>query len=592
MIHALIGHRGVGKTSLLKRIQKYRPDAYVVCLDERIEQLHGPIQLIFREKGEEEFRKIEHAVFLRIMKQVEAGREDVFISVGAGFSEELPKTVRKIWIRREVDMSKHVFLNRPSLNPNPQSLLMPKDIFTQRDQNYARLADEELVLPEGEYSFWPEEKKFFTKTIKNVGGVLTLLPWQVEKAQFLAWIKERDGWGLKAFEMRNDLLSTEQMRKILQMNLRTPLLFSFRQIRNLDVELELAQKCQLIDWDLLLVDPPAIVRERCFYSYHSEEATFAKDLKKMKEHEGSIKWSPLIASFDHLEQAHDWMMQNPQQRAFLPRSSDGRWSWYRRLMKNKMMINFFREGRGSAADQPTLMDWMSRDEYFQKYAALIGAPVKHSWTPTYHRNFFDDLHMNIFSIHLYGDNANKKTLAFLHRLGFRAFAVTSPLKTWAAQIVEENHGINTLVWPNGGKQWQGYSTDIIGLENQLAKASINIKTLEVAVWGSGSMAESIREKYPQAIVFSARTGVPASVVPPSTWQPQVVIWASGDIGEDIISVKYPHWRPLWIVDLNYRQDSPAISFAHKWRARYVSGADMFYGQAHEQQKLWKEDLER
>lgn len=591
MIHALIGHRGVGKTSLLKRIQKYRPDTYVVCLDERIEELHGPIKLIFREKGEAGFRKIEGEVFLKIMKQVELIREDVFISVGAGFSEELPTTVRKVWIRREVDLSKHVFLNRPTLNPNPQLLSMPKDIFMRREQHYARTADEELVLPEGEYGFWPEEKRFFTRTIKKLGGVLTLLPWHVDKAQFVAWIRDRDGWGLKAFELRNDLLTTDQISKIVQMGLRTPLLFSFRQIRNLDVELGLSQKCQLIDWDLSLVDAPAILKGRCFYSYHSEETSFTEDLKKMKAFKEPIKWSPIITRFEFLEQGHDWVLQNPEQRSFLPRSPEGRWHWYRCLMKNSMMINFFREGKGSAADQPTLMEWMSRDEYFKKHAALIGAPVKHSWTPTYHRSFFDDLQMNLFSIHLFGDNANGKSLAFLHRLGFRAFAVTSPLKTWAAQVVEEDSGINTLVWSDSREEWLGCSTDMLGLESQLAKASINIKTLNVAIWGAGSMSESIMEKYPQAVVFSARTG-DTTVTLPMNWQPQVLIWASGDTGEDIITVKYPHWRPLWIVDLNYRQDSPAISFAHKWGARYVSGADMFYGQAYEQQKFWKAELKR
>lgn len=589
MIYALIGHRGVGKTSLLKRIQKYRPDAYVFCLDERIEELHGPISGIFRHKGEAEFRKIENAVFMKMIEHVEKGREDVFISVGAGFSEELPKSVRKIWVRREVDLSKHLFLNRPSLNPNPQVLAMPKEIFTRRDQNYARMADEELVLPEGEYSYLPEEKKFFTRTIKNLGGVLTLLPWYLEKAQFASWIAERDGWGLQAFELRNDLLSTEQIRKILQMGLRTPLLFSFRQIRNLDVEMELAKKCKLIDWDLSLVDAPAILKERCFYSYHSEEGTFGADLKKMKSQTSSIKWSPLISSFRHLEQGHDWMMANPKMRAFLPRSADGRWSWYRRLIKSKMMINFFREGRGSAADQPTLMDWMSMDEHYKTQAALLGAPVKHSWSPAFHRSFFNDLNKNIFSIHLYGDNANDQTLSFLFRLGFRAFAVTSPLKTWAGHVVEAHQGMNTLVWSDKRERWQGYSTDMVGLEGQLAKASINIKTLNVAIWGSGSMSESIREKYPHVVIFSARTGETETTLAPD-WQPQVVIWASGDKGEDVLPAKYPGWRPLWIVDLNYRQDSPAISFAHKWGARYVSGADMFYGQAREQQKLWNEEL--
>lgn len=591
MIYALIGHRGVGKTSLLKRIQKYRPDAYIFCLDERIEEYHGPIQKIFQEKGEAEFRKIEKQVFNNLYEMMAPGSEDVYISVGAGYSEELPKNVRKIWVRREVDMSKMLFLNRPTLNSNKSLLNMPKDIFLQREKNYAHMADEELVMPEGDYGTLPEEELFFSRTIKNCGGVLTILPWHVEKPHFVWWCKVRDAWGLQAFELRNDLLTGEQIQKIMNMNLRTPLLFSFRQIRNLDVEMGLAQKCKLIDWDLSLVEAPAIIKEKCFFSYHSDEETFSADLQKMKANKSSMKWSPLISSFSDLEAGHDWMMENPKKRAFLPRSIDGRWSWYRRLMKNKMMINFFREGKGSAADQPTLLEWLAMEPWFERHAAILGAPIKHSWTPLYHRSFFRDLKMNIFPIPLFGENANKTTLGFLRRLGFVAFAVTSPLKSWAAQLVEEEFSVNTLVWSPAKRAWLGFSTDMIGFEQQMVKISLNLQKLDTAIWGAGSMAEAILEKYPKAIVFSARTGEPLMPVP-REWTPQVVIWASGDTGEDLLPVKYPHWNPIWIVDLNYRQDSPAISFAHKWGARYVSGADMFFGQAREQQKIWKRELKK
>lgn len=591
MIYALIGHRGVGKTSLIKRIQHYLPNAFIFCLDEQIVEKHGPIQKIFHEKGEAGFRKIEQDMFTQLLQIVENGGEDVYISVGAGFCGEIPKSVKKIWIRRESDMSKSVFTDRPTLNKDPAILDMPLERFLLREKKYSEMADEELLLPEGVYSHNLEEQKFFTHDIKNVGGVLTLFSWQLGRPHSATWFQARDRWGLQAFELRNDLLSASQAHQVLGLQLKTPLLFSFRHTNNLSGDIAIAKKCQFVDWDMSLGAVPTEIKDNCFLSLHSLEGSFAQDLEKIKTLSTSVKWSPLISHFSDLEKGHAWMRENPKQRAFLPRSEDGRWQWYRRLMKNDMLINFFREGKGPQLDQPSLLQWLSMFTSLTTQGAILGDPVLHSWSPTRHRTFFNDLGMNFFSIQMSLENASQESLAFLHQLGFRAFALTSPLKKWAAQLVESPHSINTLVWSQTKRHWLGHFTDMIGFDQQLSKVSVNIQTLRTAIWGSGAMAEEIKRKYAQTVIFSARSGDP-QVTPVSGWTPQVIIWASGDTGAEIILEKHPDWKPIWVIDLNYRQDSPAISFAHKINARYVSGIEMFNGQASEQQKIWKKELKK
>ena len=64
---ALIGHRGVGKSSLLKRIESYLPkEAGYRCLslDEEIEKRASvKIDEIFKKNGEAYFREIEQKIF-------------------------------------------------------------------------------------------------------------------------------------------------------------------------------------------------------------------------------------------------------------------------------------------------------------------------------------------------------------------------------------------------------------------------------------------------------------------------------------------------------------------------------------------------
>ncbi|MCC6137340.1 MAG: hypothetical protein IT287_01810, partial [Bdellovibrionaceae bacterium] len=487
--------------------------------------------------------------------------------------------------------SKAVFTDRPTLNKDPAILNMPKDTFLEREKKYAQIADEELLLPEGIYYSHLEEQKFFTHDIKKVGGALTLLKWQLERSHSDHWLRQRDNWGLQAFELRNDLLTSAHIQKIIAAGLKTPLLFSFRKSNNLMADIQMAKACQLVDWDLALGVVPTEIQGRSFVSLHSEEKTFAADLEKLDKYFEPIKWSPVISDFSDLEKGHKWMQVNPQQRAFLPRSQDGRWQWYRRLIKNEMLINFFREGKGSSIDQPSLLQWISTYSSFPTNAAIIGDPIVHSWSPIHHRLFFNDLGMNFFSIQMSLETASASAMTFLYNLGFRAFAVTSPLKKWAAKFVDSQRCVNTLVWSKSKNAWEGYFTDMIGFEQQLSKASVNIQTLKTAIWGSGAMAEEIKAKYSEAIIYSARTGETQEEVPVG-WAPQAVIWASGDVGADTFLEKHPDWKPIWIVDLNYRQDSPGIIIAHKVDARYVSGMEMFSGQASEQQKIWKKELKK
>src|SRR6185437_7380362 len=93
------------------------------------------------------------------------------------------------------------------------------------------------------------------------------------------------------------------------------------------------------------------------------------------------KLSIPIHSFAELEEGHAWAAADPERRAFLPSSDDGRWQWYRLQHRSRSGLAFFREGDGSSADQPVLLDWARHKRPGLSFAAVLGDPVAFSRTP-------------------------------------------------------------------------------------------------------------------------------------------------------------------------------------------------------------------
>lgn len=572
----LVGHRGVGKSSLLKRISKYFPESVCVCLDEEIEKTHSPIEEIFKSQGESKFREIEKEVFHKTLKNVSSSDQPVFIAVGGGFpSSEIPSSARILWIKRDWDISQNIFLDRPSLSKDPQDLRIPQERFTQREQQWQKLGCEELILPEGTYEWHPGEKLFFKNA--EVGGAITLLPEFVNELQMRLLVDKKPKW----IELRDDLLSEEQIKKAVDFIPKSIILLSFRDPSLIDQTTTYLSKAQVVDWPLDMGECPfALSKEKIFYSYHSHEDSFYEALENLYSQQNRIKWSPEIKSFSQLRLAHEWMMQNPSQRALLPRSENGRWSWYRQFMKNKMFINFWRITSGSAIDQPTLIEWLT-PQAKNKFAAVLGQPVLQSWSPSFHAQFFSQKEQNFYAVEVNEQELEDGAWDFLQQLGLCAAAVTSPHKKWASQLVGREQPINTLVLSNTN-QWLGANTDDLGFQQMLSRAELNLNDKNVVVWGGGDILPSLN--VPKAFYYSARTGRPRENTK-MTNDPDVLIWAAGWQSAEMIP---ENWQPRWVLDLNYRADSPARSYAHRKQAKYISGEVMFFKQAQEQQKIWSQ----
>lgn len=646
MVTVFVGQRGTGKSTLLKRIDYYLKESHAlsyrwVDLDSEIEEKEGkPITTIFKDKGESYFREKEVFYFKKIMELARLQKDFHYIvAVGGGFpvselevnefqnKNENKKSINElksefrikiVYIQRTSEKLGRIFLDRPPLDINKTPL---EEFFYRKNQRhplFLKAAWEEYIIPEGLEGPSAIEKKILLGEIENVGGVLTLLPHYFSSAsKWNYFIQRRLKWGVNFFEVRDDLLSLDQIRLAQKDIPLESLLYSRRLLESPLSAFE--SEFLNIDYDRERILPQTDIKigrglrilSVHFYKENESLTELLKDLEPFERQGFHIKLAVEIKGFNELKRAHDWQLQSPDQRSFLPRSKNGRWLWYRLWMGNRQRLNFWREGEGSAVDQPSLYQWLHRSEVNSggerfnetgfKFAALLGSPVEHSYTPVYQGEYFKKWKIPVFPIAV-EDSEFEEALLFLEEIGLKAAAVTSPLKLKAykkclikTSKAEEHHSVNTLFLKSRGV-WSGHNTDEEGLEfllkefERVSGEPLLYAKKCVAVWGGGGTLPLLKKLLPEAEYYSVQSG--ALREPPllSKGDPVIVIWASGRFQEEGGKAVPSCWKPSYVIDLNYREDSGGRELALKSNSKYFSGLSMFYKQAEGQRKFWDEAL--
>lgn len=566
----ITGHRGVGKTTFLKLTEKAKLESFkeytFYDLDEEIQSREQKtISEIFSLRGEQGFRELEQSAL------AELAQENVMIAVGAG-CDLLPwkDKARIVWIKRVTDANGRIFLNRPRLRPEVSEWQETLDLYIERTKRYSKWAHQAWYIPEYLDDlekliplFWERNRcHYFEK------GVFTVHP------------DSHTVHGQCRLELRDDLLNSEQIQHIVEQWPQRTYMISFRDKNpNLDLIQKFSNAENIFDWDVNLKNVPeellALPEEQICLSSHTDQPPEGK---------GLLKWAPYVSHWEELLRGHRWWKEDPKHRTFFPRSLEGRWQWYRELFNQEMSFYFFREAEGSSLDQAF---WWQRElhpEKFQNFAAVLGSPIRHSWTPGKQRDFFKSYGMPVVAI-LLKEEEWDQAIPVLQELGLKAAAVTSPLKKLAAGLlknpndrVKQLEACNTLALVNN--EWVGTNTDIDGV-HALKEAPF---TGAIAMWGSGSMAPTVKAAWPAVQVVPQRNSEEIA----KKIQPQVLIWSVGRSRHSNWPPK--HWQPELILDLNYMEDSPGREFAKMINADYVSGEAMFFKQAEAQQIFWQEVL--
>ncbi|MBC7465605.1 MAG: hypothetical protein H7256_06390 [Bdellovibrio sp.] len=578
MKKVIIGHRGVGKTSFLKRHQTYCKqlgiDAVHFDLDEQIELSEKQsIRNIFKDKGEAYFRELEESIF----KKLTSENSSYVISLGAGFNlKRISNENEVLLLSRLTDKSGRIFLNRPRLNPDESPLEEYKQRYLERNEKFLDKATQLYSMPEGIEAENETEKKIVTGEFFIDDAFYTLTEKEISNLDYL---KAR----YKVIELRTDLISLEKIVNVVQADCDKEWLISVR--RNEKVP-EFANA--RYDFDIELPHKPSFFakNKRNIISCHTDQIDQAlKQVQDIKDYH--VKLSPAVESFDDLIKGYNWQQVDSRNRSFLPRSKNGKWMWYRQMAKYLQEINFIRNFT-FLKDQPSKYQWLSLPlERPNRFAAVLGKPVLFSRSPEAHKSFFANKSTFFTAIEI-DETELQKNYKWLKSVGLTYAAVTAPLKKVAYSISTESddnskkfESVNTLYLT--GTKVISYNTDIFGFQNLMKEVTLR-KDETVAVWGGGGTLHMMQSVLPDAIYMSSQTALQRDGTDVSDLKPSVLVWAAPRHAD----TQWPPvgWKPALVVDLNYVENSMGLEYAQKKNLNYISGLKMFQIQALEQKKFW------
>jgi shikimate kinase len=615
----LFGHRGVGKSSLGRRLQKHLSLPFF-DLDEEIEKKEGRSpREIFSLQGEKTFRDLEIEVFSHLWR-----RQDKFVVVvGAGFDFDRVADLtgsdegQWVWVRRSQDRLKRILLDRPRLSPD---LAIEEDYwsrFDQRQLKFSQIFDWIYFMPEGLESALEDqglgsklgviERKIFQAFMGiqpiELGSnhVITLTP---EFFQRKRWQKIDHAFKGLIFEMRDDLLERAQIdeiflgarnKKMISLRAERPQFSKshFEQAHFFDWALETPQSRELEKRHLLdLARANPAVGGQLILSSHGDEPPSTGHIARRTWSATPVwfKWSPKFESFKELSKAWSWWERDPKRRVFAPRSEEGKWVWSRLWLSSRQPISFFQMSDEFVPDQPVLFEILASRDYSQ-FFGVLGDPVKYSFSPVAHAEFCEHLKANYYRIQL-GREEWQAGLNFLKKLGLVGASVTSPLKNCFSK-----EPTNTLLWM--GESWSGANTDSPALRSELEKLDLVTQEKKVAVWGKGAMKKSIEEIFPQARFYSPRQNWDEAQLRELIKDLNLAdlwLWAAPPLAKTPLCILRNHGeneihllprRTVIVFDLNYREDSLAKKFSFELKARFIPGHGLFKAQAELQRKFWR-----
>ena len=670
--YIVTGGRGTGKTSWLNIISRLDKSLLCFDLDKEIETRAGKtVAEIFREEGEKGFRLRERKTFSEILSRLRCSAparspmQKIFIAVGAGFRFRKRPGIRVIHLRRLSDGGGRILRDRPRLKPRLSLYEENRALHAEREPFYRKQADEVLTRRE----HWKEahlSDKLFLGTAKQEKPLFSLtlnrssLPSDPGfRAEFL---RKRQQWGVRFFELKDPSPSfAAQVRehvpdeKLLFTSYRTD---SCKKIKNK------IHWC----WDLRLGPPP---KEATVLSLHERRGGAVSDLfrrllkYKVKYKGVHLKAAPLVSDLRELQEGFRFQQEDWGNVSFLPRSKEGRWGWYRLSFGGRLKLHFIKEGAPATVpsavpapalaspalefpalefpavpDQPFFAEAVHYQGRFRKgLAGVLGDPVDLSATPwEQDRFFFQKSGIPVFPVPLKEEEMTEETLRILKNFGFVFFAVTSPLKRKAFQVLLKSGGgalsrdarrlqsLNTLILHKGTlnkgtlhrrvlqkARYRGFNTDSAGLAllkkirrpdsaagarlvaDRLARsgfarsglAGSRLSAGRTAVWGGGGVLSPLKRLLPGASFYSARTGRRRFGPSLSGQSPDTVIWAVPRARMQE-GARFPpkSWNPALVQDLNYTEDSPGLEYSAQTGAAYQSGWNIFKKQAARQRALF------
>lgn len=602
------GHRGVGKSSFLRRVQNYFPEIKTIDLDQYVEEKESlRIDQIFEARGEAYFRDLEQKYLSEIYQAYDPKlKNPLVVSLGGGYQGDLPKDVMQIMLTRSTDKEGRIFFDRPRILNMDSELEESKKLYASRDESYKSKSHFVLELEEGfdfsnseersllEAIFYPERERSNAQSelyfCLSGSCVDKILHSDLQQEFYRRFPVDR-------LELRSDIISSlSHIRKLIEIFGEEKIILSLRSFDSQQIFQDLKEEFPniLLDWDISF-GMDALRLEPDVFSSHPGvfgSDTLGKFVEFQSEFpEANLKLACEFANTGDLMSALDWQKQDLKRRSLFPISSKGAWQWLRLYLQNKQNFQFvsnpfFKE----VSDQPSIYQAYLVDRK-KTSSAVIGYPIGHSFSPSIHfeqKYFAKEL---MLKIPIEEENF-EEMLYLLQSLGLSYLAVTSPLKEKAksfashsTELADELKAANTLSLGDDGSYCE--NTDYPGFLRALESIGV-LRDTNVILWGGGGTLNMLKKAFVNHLSYSARTGeLRVGEDKKEGLLGKALVWAISN--EDIAKgCKLP---PLFkdlefVIDLSYKESSLAKEYAKKHSLKYISGLCFLEKQGELQREFW------
>ena len=605
MIYILFGHRGTGKTQLLSRLQNYFPEKICVDLDAYIEKNQGlRIDAIFAEQGEAGFRRIEEQCFQQCVELADTEARDTIIALGAGFAFALQENWFRIFVHRDSDLQARFFFDRPRLEPGKDLAEEYIERAEQRHLRYLSFCDFAYHMPEG-FDFPNESERLLFANLFGEASTTVPNSMYVLSATEMMRVFEQRNFSLKLqkfpverLELRTDFIKDPMnLMRLVQGIGHAKVLLSYRDPDTYESVSKFMPSSLSVDVDIELLKIATPSQQVAILSAHPPEnlpvlevlAELEKQGEKFPAAKLKIAWQ--AKSLAEIDEVYRWQQQEPARRCMFPISPvGGNYQDVRLLLGQQQSLQivdnpylyFFR-------DQPDLLRAAMLQTRHVRHAVL-GEPVQHSQSPAVHFAALQEENSFLVKIAVEKGQLTEQ-LAILRQWGMDRFAITAPLKKEAFELATRPstramrlQTANTLALV--GDEIYADNTDLWGLAKQVETEGL--AEYSTMVWGGGGTLPILREIFPQAAFYSARS---AELRPGSAMieSPELLVVAIQN--EDLLAGAQP--PPVLtsiriLLDLSYRENSFAKRLAIEQGWRYIGGQDFLRYQAEEQRRFWRQ----
>jgi shikimate dehydrogenase len=248
-----------------------------------------------------------------------------------------------------------------------------------------------------------------------------------------------------------------------------------------------------------------------------------------------------------------------------------------------------------------------------KLFAILGYPVKHSFSPIMQNKWFEKEHLNCVYLAFEPKDYNLEcTIESLKKLKFNGFNITIPHKIKALKyvdVIDKNAkkigSINTVIIKKN--KLYGYNTDYLGFAKDLEVKNIIPKNKKIIIIGSGGAARAVvsalKTKKSQHIYIASRT-LDRAIILAKKFKVKAIginnvknILGNADLlincsscgmkKDDRLPFSFYKIKPSLIVyDLIYNKKTPFVKFAKDNKLKVFTGEGMLIWQGAYAFRLW------